>query len=212
MRNTFILFFIFSFWTFNLWAGIPFHQDSSHSSVEFSVKHLGLLPVKGRFKTFTAQFEYDEKTHQAEKVEVKVDVDSIDTNEEDRDAHLKGNDFFQVRDRAYNIIEKNRYMVFRTAKIRAKKKGKKFSLKGSLKILQIEKPVIFNAMVHQRRDSSGQVIGLILTAETKIRRQDFGLNWQKEGVGTLKKAAGKFVGDQVRIRLAMMFLPIPQKK
>ena len=197
-----------SFWTSNLWAGISFKQDASHSSIQFSVRHLGVLPVKGLFKKFTTQFEYDEKNHRAEKVEVKVDMDSIDTNEEDRDAHLKGDDFFQVRDRAYNLIEKNRYMVFRVDKIQAKKKGKTFSFKGFLKILQTEKPVTFKGRVHQKRDQKGKLVSLILTANTKIRRQDFGLNWQKEGTSVLKKAAGKFVGDQVKIHIAMMFLPI----
>ena len=209
MKRLFFFFLIFSssLWVSNLWAESLFRQDSSHSSVEFSIKHLGLLPVKGRFKKFTAQFEYDEKNHTAKKVEVKMDVDSIDTNEEDRDAHLKGDDFFQVRDKTYDLVEKNRYIVFRADKIKAKKKGRKFFLKGNLKILNTEKPVTFDAKVHAQKDKSGQVVGLILTADTKIRRQDFGLNWQKEGTSALKKAAGKFVGDKVKIHIAMMFLP-----
>ena len=211
IKYTFLLYFLFllsSFFPLHLLkANISFKEDPSHSSVEFSVRHLGLLPVKGRFKKFTAQFEYNEKNHVAKNIEVKLDVDSIDTNEEDRDAHLKGDDFFQVRDRAYDIIKKNRYIVFQASEIKAKKKGKKFSLNGHLKILQTKKLVTFDAKIHKRKNSSGQIVALILTAKAKIRRQDFGLNWQKENTSTLKKAAGKFVGDKVSIHIAMMFLP-----
>lgn len=71
-----------------------FAVDRAHSSVGFSVTHLGIIPVKGSFSKFDADISLNDNSTKIEKLSAKIEVDSIDTKEEDRDAHLKGSDFF----------------------------------------------------------------------------------------------------------------------
>src|SRR6476661_4956787 len=70
--------------------------DASHSSVEFSVKHLMIASVKGSFGKFEAAFSGDDKELSGAQVNVKIDVASIDTGNEQRDGHLRSPDFFDA--------------------------------------------------------------------------------------------------------------------
>lgn len=179
-----------------------FVMDPSHSIIEFSVKHLGVVPVKGQFRHFEGQFHYDAASNQVTHVLIKIDLDSVDTNEEDRDAHLRSKDFFNVRDSTYDLIEKNRYMVFQSKKIsipkRKIKKNEWFKIKGKLSLnhvhkilpLQIRAQLIFN---------QGETSKIAVEVKGKLNRKDFGLTWDKPSTGKLKKLAGKFVGDWVSI-------------
>src|SRR6185312_12080356 len=70
--------------------------DPTHSSVEFSVKHMMMTTVRGRFKTMKATLTADEEHPEGCCVEVEIDVASIDTGSADRDAHLRSADFFDA--------------------------------------------------------------------------------------------------------------------
>src|ERR671932_418138 len=70
--------------------------DAAHSSVEFSVKHMMMTTVRGRFKNVTATLTADEEHPEGCCVEVEIDVASIDTGSADRDAHLRSADFFDA--------------------------------------------------------------------------------------------------------------------
>ena len=85
---------------------VRYNIDKAHSSIEFSVKHLGLVPVKGRFNNFEGYVDYHPKKKKITNAYIKIDVDSINTNNEDRDAHLKSKDFFHVRNETYDIVKK----------------------------------------------------------------------------------------------------------
>ena len=171
-----------------------FLLDTSHSSIEFSVKHLGIVPVRGRFKVFDGSFDFDPKSGLAKNLVVRVDVDSIDTNEDDRDAHLKSRDFFHVRNEFYNIIEENRYLVFRSKSFSLTSKN----MSGDLKILKTIRPVRLKSVISPLKGTHGvEKIGI--QAEGVVDRQKFGLTWQKPSTGFLSRVAGKFVGDEVKI-------------
>ena len=70
--------------------------DPAHSSVEFSVKHMMMTTVRGRFKTVNAKLTADESHPEGCCVEVEIDAASLDTGVADRDAHLRGPDFFDA--------------------------------------------------------------------------------------------------------------------
>ena len=120
---------------------MKYEIDPVHSHVGFTIKHLGIVPVNGQFKKFSGSFNYDPKTQKMTNIKIMIDVDSIDTNEKDRDIHLRNDDFFGVRDKFYNIVEARRYIVF-TAN-QAQLKDKKVS--GKLKILNTTKNVTLEA-------------------------------------------------------------------
>ena len=199
---------IFSFFLFLIFwipaQAIELVADVPHSSIEFSVNHLGLIPVKGRFKKFSFSGTLDEKTLSVKNIVVKVDVDSIDTENKDRDDHLRSKDFFHVRNELYDIVDKNRYITFRLSQFNAKQRRGK--VKGKLKILGKERPVSIDSKVKILKNEKKFVRGSLM-GTTKIDRTKFGLTWQKAQTGAFAKAAGKFVGDEVSISVNLLLKP-----
>ena len=175
---------------------VTYEIDQAHSSIEFSVKHLGLVPVKGRFTKFEGTLDYHKNI--IKNVYIKIDADSINTDNSNRDAHLRNKDFFHVRNDTYDIIEKNRYIEFW---------ANNYSLestkhKGKLKILKAKRNV--NLDIQAKRITQPKMrIGIM--AKGVIDRQKFGLTWQK--AGTKEKLAGKLVGDEVTLDINLAFKP-----
>ena len=182
---------------------LRFNIDKAHSSIEFSVKHLGLVPVKGRFTKFEGYVDYHGKSKKGKvlrNVYIKIDADSINTDNPDRDAHLRSKDFFHVRNDVYDIVKKNRYIEFW---------AKNYSLgspqyKGKLKILKTKRNITLNIQSKMLKGKK-RLIGIM--AQGEINRQKFGLNWQKPGSNIKNKLAGKLVGDQVKLDINLVFLP-----
>ena len=161
--------------------------DKTHSEVQFKVKHLVISTVTGSFKKFSGSVETEnENDFDNASVEFRIDVDSIDTNQADRDAHLKSMDFFSAEE--YPTIAFNGQL---------KKIDKSFyELTGSLTIREtskkVELSVEFGGTV---KDPWGNIkAGFELTG--KINRKDFGLNWN-----ALTEAGGVVVGDEVKLHL-----------
>jgi polyisoprenoid-binding protein YceI len=161
--------------------------DAAHTSVNFTVPHLVVSKVKGRFDKFDGTFDFDEKTQKLENVAVEIQADSVNTNEKDRDKHLRSKDFFDV--------EKFKTLTFKSKK--TDYEGNKPSkLEGDLTIHGVTKPVVFEL------DYNGAVTDpwgnrrVSFEAKTKINRKDFGLTWNKA-----LEAGGFVVGDDVKIEI-----------
>jgi polyisoprenoid-binding protein YceI len=163
-----------------------FAVDPAHSKVGFSVKHLGLLNVDGRFKQFEGTIVLDpdfEKTT----FKAKVDVSSIDTGEKKRDEHLLSPDFFNAT--------QDKSITFESTEIKGTPDS--FKLTGNLTIRGITKKVVFDSkFLGQAKDGYGNLKSAV-EAKTVISRKDFGLKWSKvvEGV--------QIVGDEVTIDLSI---------
>lgn len=161
-----------------------FALDSSHTSIEFKISHLVIATVTGKFKTFEGTFDINEKSKIVKDVSVSIDVASIDTNEAERDKHLKSPDFFEV--------EKFPKMKFEVKEFKLNKDKQKVT--GSLTIRDITKPVSLDL------DYKGIVTDpwgntkLVFSANGKINRKEFGLKWNKN----LDKG-GVMIGDEVKI-------------
>ncbi|GAA6153238.1 YceI family protein [Pseudoteredinibacter isoporae] len=69
----------------------------AHAFINFKIKHLGYSWLTGRFNTFDGQFSWDEKTPNASKINIEIDTNSIDSNHAERDKHLRGEDFLNVK-------------------------------------------------------------------------------------------------------------------
>ena len=172
----------------------PYRLDTKHMQVGFKVSHLVIATVNGQFKKFEGQFDFDEAKSVLSNLKAKIDIDSIDTNEDKRDRHLRGNDFFAIRkqDGKGALIKGRQFMQF-TSKGGKIKKGTN-KLKGRLKIGKhtraVELLVDFKGAV---QDPWGNK-KLVFKATTKIKRQDFGLKWSKK-----LDNGGLVVGEMVEV-------------
>jgi len=162
-----------------LFAG-TYTVDASHSKVGFKIKHLSISNVYGTFDKFDANIEYDEKTKQLKVLKSKVDVNSVNTQNEKRDAHLLESDYFDAK--------KYPNMSFELVEI------KDDVLVANLTIKGITKKVKFdyenNGIV---KDPWGNT-KLGFSLEAKINRVDYGLKANK-----LLDSGGLLLGEKVKI-------------
>lgn len=161
--------------------------DAAHSEAGFAVKHLMISTVKGRFGTVSGTIVLDETNLEASTVQAEIDAGSIDTRSEQRDAHLRSADFFDVEQ--YSTIK------FASTKVEARGNGE-FAITGDLTIRDVTKQVVLDVEETGRATDpwGGERIGF--TATTKIDREEFGLTWN-----AALETGGVLVGSEVKISL-----------
>lgn len=143
--------------------------DLSHSKIGFSVRHFGISETEGHFKNVNATVKTGEEDFSDAEVVINIDANSIDTNDKQRDDHLKSPDFFET--------EKYPQIIFKSTGIE-KIKDRNFNLHGNLTIKETTKPVTFEMEFAGRvpKDPFGNTkAGLVVRG--KINRKDFGLLW-----------------------------------
>ncbi|MNK11915.1 hypothetical protein D3C87_299660 [compost metagenome] len=175
-----------------------FKIDPAHTNVGFEAPHLVVSKVRGRFDKFEGGFTFDEKTKKLDNVHVTVKTDSINTNEKDRDKHLRSPDFFDVA--------KFPDMTFKSTKT-IYDDGKPEKLEGDLTIRGITKKVTLEVDYKGAITDPWNVRRVAFEAEGKVDRKDFGLNWNK----SLDKG-GVVVGDQIKIEIEGEAMIPPGKK
>ncbi|WP_412560583.1 YceI family protein [Winogradskyella sp. MIT101101] len=164
--------------------------DPSHSEITFKVKHLMISHVKGEFKTFDASI--DGEDFRSSKINVTIDTGSISTNNDDRDAHLKSPDFFEV--------EQYPEITFASKSLQ-KVDDDDFKLIGDLAIKgttkEIELDTEFGGFM---KDPYGnEKAGFSING--KLNRKDFGLNWN-----AALEAGGVMVGNEIKINAEVQFV------
>ena len=159
--------------------------DGSHSRVGFSVSHLVVSSVSGRFKQVTGKVELDESNLTKSQVEISIKVDSVDTDEPKRDEHLKSPDFFDSK--------KFPTMAFKSTKI-TKAGGNKYKLAGDLTIHGVTKPITLDATISEPiKNPWGKMVrGVKLSG--KLNRIQYGLKWNKA-----LETGGVVVGEDVTL-------------
>jgi polyisoprenoid-binding protein YceI len=161
--------------------------DPSHSSAEFSVRHLMITNVKGRFGKLAGTVELDTEHPETSVVDVTIDATSIDTREEKRDAHLRSPDFFDVE----------RFPELRFQSSRIEKTGSdRYRVLGNLTIRDVTREVTLDAEYAGRGTDPWGNERVAFAAKTTIDRKDFGLGWNQ-----VLEAGGVLVGDRVEIEL-----------
>ena len=161
--------------------------DGTHSSINFSIRHMVISKVRGRFASFTGTLNLDDTDAARSVVEATLDATSIDTNMPQRDTHLRSPDFFDV--------EKYPALAFRSTRIE-KVDGAGYRLVGELTIRDVTREVSLDVESGGRaKDPWGnERIGFV--ARAVIDRKDFGLGWNQ-----VLEAGGVLVGDRVDIEL-----------
>jgi polyisoprenoid-binding protein YceI len=165
--------------------------DKNHSGVTFVVRHLGLSNVRGRFDAFEATLAVG-STLDSVSVTADVDMSSVDTNNADRDAHLKGTDFFGV--------EKHPTLTFRSTKIVGA--GENYELTGDLTLNGITKPVTLDVEFNGTEVFPGdQSTHAGFSATGQIKRSDFGVDF-----GIIAGAEKLMLGDKIKVELELQFV------
>lgn len=164
--------------------------DPTHSELTFTVRHLAISKVRGTFRTWDATIVTTDDVENPQ-VTVEIDVASIDTNQADRDNHLRTGDFFAA----------DEFPKFTFVSTKLTHDGNDFVLAGDLTLRGVTKPVEikgdFNGVI---TDPYGQTKA---GAEGKltINRKDFGVNWN-----AALETGGFMLGDDVTITIEAQFV------
>lgn len=174
-----------------IFAGSAFSADKyaidvDHTSIGFSIKHLMISTVKGKFNDFSGTILYDEKDITKSSVSISIKVESIDTDNKKRDDHLRSADFFDAA--------KFPEITFKSSKIQ--KKGKGWVAVGTLTIRGVSKEVTIPFEITGKAKDPWGMTRLGVDAHLKIDRRDFGVAWNKALEG-----GGLVVGNDVKIEL-----------
>jgi polyisoprenoid-binding protein YceI len=160
--------------------------DPSHSNIEFSVKHMMITTVKGRFSGVTGTVVVPGSGADHGSVDVSIDAGTVDTRDEKRDEHLRSNDFFGAGDHPQ--------ITFRSTSITAK--GDDLTIAGDLTIRGVTRPVVLEAEFEGEGVNPWGMTVAGASAKTKINRDDFGVTWNA-GLET----GGVLVSNDVKINL-----------
>jgi polyisoprenoid-binding protein YceI len=163
-----------------------FQIDTTHSSIDFSIRHLVIAKVRGRFTKFTGTIQLDEADITRSTVAVEIDTASIHTNEEKRDAHLRAADFLDV--------EKFPVMTFTSKQV--ERAGDDLRVTGALTIHGVTRDVVLDVEQPGTIKDPWGSQRLAFAARGSIDRKDFGLIWNQ-----VLEAGGFMLGDKLEISL-----------
>lgn len=161
--------------------------DASHTLVEFSVKHLMIARVKGRFRDVAGSVTLDPGRPAEPQVDVSIGIASIDTGDAKRDAHLRSADFFDAD-------------TFPTMTFRARRfegdLARRFTLTGDLTIRDVTRVMALDVTSEGRISDPWGSERMGFTATGRVNRTDYGLNWN-----VALEAGGVLVGEEIRIAI-----------
>lgn len=164
---------------------MPWSFDTVHSHVSFSVKHMMISTVRGRFDAFSGSFELDEENPAASSLDVTIDVASINTGDAGRDTHLRSADFFET--------DKYPTATYKSTKV--EKIGEnEYRIEGDFTLHGVTRNVEVKATLDGlTKDMQGNRRAGF-TVETAINRKDFDLNWN-----VALETGGVLVSEKVNI-------------
>lgn len=160
-----------------------YQLDPKHAKVGFSVKHLMISKVHGSFSKFDGSFDFDPATNTLENVTFNIDPATINTDDVDRDKHLRSPDFFDVA--------KFPTMTFVASKAKVVS-GKPFPVEGKLTMRGVTKPITLDVTYNgATKDLQGKDrVGFSISGS--LKRSDYGMTWNK-----ILEAGGVTVSDEV---------------
>lgn len=162
--------------------------DKKHSEAVFQVRHL-ITKVRGRFDDFEGTIQFNEAVPEQSSVSFSIQAKSIDTNEPDRDNHLRSADFFDV--------EKHPKITFTSSRVKrlgsnSFEVGGTLTIRGTTKDVTLPVTFLGGAKDPWGNDRAG------FETELTVNRKDFGLNWN-----AALETGGFLVGDDVKINVSV---------
>ncbi|WP_022822005.1 YceI family protein [Hymenobacter norwichensis] len=165
--------------------------DPTHSEVQFKIKHLVISTVTGSFKKFEGKAVTENDTFENAQVTFSLDVASIDTNQEQRDEHLRNNDFFDAATHPQ--------ITFTSTSLT--KKGDDYKLAGNMTVKDVTKPVTLDVEFGGTATDfyGNEKAGFEVTG--KINRKEFGLTFH-----AVTEAGSIVLGDDVKLFANVQFI------
>lgn len=165
-------------------APVTYNVDKSHSEVGFDIRHF-FSKVHGRFNSFTGKIVFDDANPANISVEASADANSIWTDNERRDGHLKGADFFDA--------EKFPLVTFKSTKVTAAGKGK-YKVAGDFTMHGVTKPITFTLTGGKKAEFPKGTHRIGFTTDLTIKRSEFGMDKSIPAVGDEVHIAISFEG------------------
>ncbi len=154
-------------------AADNFVIDKAHSNIIFLINHQGFSRMIGRFNDFSGEYTFDEANFANNKAKVVINAQSVDTNHQKRDEHLRGADFFNVKE-------------FPTITISGSKMEKTGEKTGKLTLnvtlLGVTKPAVLDVTLNKKAENKG-MLNSGFSAKGSIKRSDFGMKYGLPNVG-----------------------------
>ena len=163
--------------------------DSAHTEMNFSVRHMMISNVRGQFQKFSGTIDFDETNPANTLVTVQIDVASLNTGDEKRDAHLKSPDFFDA--------EKYPHLTFHSTRVDVKDKTHAV-LYGDLVIRDLPHAVALDVEFNGLAKSPWGTTNAGFSAKAQIKRKHWGLNWN-----VALETGGWLVGDDIHISIEL---------
>jgi polyisoprenoid-binding protein YceI len=161
--------------------------DSAHSEINFTVRHMMISNVRGRFENFTGEVNFDEHNPENTTVEVQMDASSINTREVKRDNHLRSQDFLYV--------EKYPYLTFLSKRVELTSKNRA-RLVGDLTVRDTTREVTLNVEYSGLAKSPWGTTSAGFSATGTLNRSDWNLTWNQA-----LETGGVLVGDEIKFNI-----------
>jgi polyisoprenoid-binding protein YceI len=170
--------------------------DSAHSEIGFSVRHMMISTVRGRFEKFSGTINFDEAAPANTTVDVQIEAASVNTKEAQRDGHLKSPDFFDA--------EKYPYMTFKSKQVKVVDR-QHAKLTGDLTIRDVTKEAVLDVEYAGQAKSPWGTTSAGFSAQTKINREDWGLTYNQA-----LETGGVLVGKDINISIEVEIVRQPE--
>lgn len=170
--------------------------DPSHSHITFTVRHMMISKVRGRFEAFSGSVNFDEANPANTTVNIEVDLTSVNTRDEKRDGHLKSPDFFDV--------EKYPTMTFLSNRVE-QIDAHNGRLYGNLTIKGISKEIVLEVTYAGTAKSPWGIVSAGFSARGAVNRKEWGLNWNQA-----LETGGVLVGDEINIEIELELVEVAE--
>lgn len=170
--------------------------DLSHSEINFKVRHMMISNVRGQFERFSGSVNFDEANPALTTVDIQVEISSINTNEEKRDAHLRSADFFDA--------ENHPVMTFQSKKVEQVDEANA-RLIGDLTIRGVSREITLNVEYLGKAKSPWGTTSAGFTAAARINRKDWDLTWN-----VALETGGWLVGETIDIEIALELVEVAE--
>jgi polyisoprenoid-binding protein YceI len=178
--------------------------DPAHTVISFAARHAMVATVRGRFREFTGVLQLDAQSHANSSAEVTIQTASVDSGVQQRDEHLRGDDFLDVK----------QYPTMTFKSTRAELNGDEYTLYGDLTIKDVTKPVELDVEYNGTATDPYGNLRAGFDGRTTINRKDWGLGWN-----VALEAGGILIGEKIKIELDVSAIkrsekvqePLPEK-
>ena len=170
--------------------------DPSHSEITFSIRHMMITNVRGRFEDFSGTIEFNEQNPANTLVDVQISANSINTRDPKRDGHLKSPDFLNADQYPYLTFESRKIELVDTTHAR---------LLGDLTIREVTRPVILDVEYNGQSKSPWGATSAGFSARATLNRKEWDLTWNVS-----LETGGWLVGDEMNVNIELELIKQPE--